>query len=123
MNTQETTQTPTQHVNGVDHASMQPGGDAYEALIAQIAALKAQNAQLSARKQAAISLKVSDKGAVSAYGLGRFPVTLYGEQWTRLLAEADKIREFITANADKLATKDSPKESGTRVDMATGQKQ
>lgn len=61
-----------------------------------------QSMQSAPRK---LTLKVSEKGAVSLYGTGRFPVTLYGTQWERLLNEADAIRAFLTANADKLATK------------------
>ena len=53
-----------------------------------------------------LSLKVSEKGAVSLYGMGRFPVTLYGGQWERLLAAAPQITAFLKANASLLATKD-----------------
>ena len=73
------------------------------ALLARIAALEAQLASASAPK--ALTLKVSEKGALSIYGLGRFPVTLYRGQWERLLAAADTIRAFMTANASLLATK------------------
>lgn len=52
-----------------------------------------------------ISVKVSTKGAVSVYGLQRFPVTLYAEQWERLLAKSDAINAFIEANRSRLATK------------------
>jgi len=52
-----------------------------------------------------VSLKVSENGGVSVYGLGRFPVTLYKEQWTKLLAMADEIRTFIKANEPKLKSK------------------
>ncbi|MGA3028959.1 MAG: hypothetical protein ABSF98_29830, partial [Bryobacteraceae bacterium] len=58
------------------------------------------------RKPGDFSLKVSEKGAVSVYGLGRFPVTLYQEQWLKLLDRADDIRAFITRNADKLKKKE-----------------
>ena len=51
-------------------------------------------------------MKVSEKGGLSVYGLGRFPVTLYKEQWTKLLAMADQIKEFIVENNDKLKTKE-----------------
>jgi hypothetical protein len=51
-------------------------------------------------------MKVSDKGAVSVYGMGRFPVTLYKEQWLRLLDIADEIRAFIAANEEKLKSKE-----------------
>lgn len=80
-------------------------------LLAEIERLKTANAELSARvqagkKTATITLKIAEKsGALSAYGLGRFPVTLYKEQWTRLLDKAEDIRNFITVNADRLATK------------------
>jgi hypothetical protein len=49
---------------------------------------------------------VSEKGGVSVYGLGRFPVTLYYEQWTRLLDASDKLREFLEENKDKLKLKE-----------------
>ena len=51
-------------------------------------------------------MKVSEKGGLSVYGLGRFPVTLYKEQWTRLLDMADDIRRFIAANEGKLKTRE-----------------
>ena len=53
-----------------------------------------------------MSLKVSEKGGLSVYGLGRFPVTLYKEQWIRLLAMADEIRNFIRENDSALKTKE-----------------
>lgn len=60
---------------------------------------------LASNAPKALSLKVSSKGALSIYGFGRFPVTLYRGQWERLLAAADTITAFITANAALLATK------------------
>lgn len=72
----------------------------------ELARLRDENAKLKDRAQRAISLKVSEKGGVSVYGLGRFPVTLYKEQWTRLLDMADDIRAFIRENESKLKTKD-----------------
>jgi hypothetical protein len=70
---------------------------------AELERLRAENESLKAgRTRAAVSLKVSEKGAVSLYGLGRFPVTLYKEQWERLLGEADQIRAFIAENESKL---------------------
>lgn len=78
-------------------------------LEAENALLKAKIAELSARKGKGvqtITCKVSAKGAVSVYGLGRWPVTLYGTQWVTLLDKAVAIREFIAANQSKLATKD-----------------
>jgi hypothetical protein len=67
--------------------------------------LLAEIARLKAAQQSSLKLKVSDKGAVSLYGLGRFPVTLYGGQWERLLAAKDEIESFIQANASQLSTK------------------
>jgi len=75
-----------------------------EALRAKLAAMEA--ALAVANKPKALSLKVSDKGALSIYGLGRFPVTLYRGQIERLLDHADAIRAFISANSALLATKD-----------------
>ena len=69
--------------------------------------LRAENEQL--KKVAASrggSLRVSEKGGVSVYGLGRFPVTLYKEQWTKLLDLADEIRSFIRENESKLKVKE-----------------
>jgi len=75
----------------------------------QIAAILAENNRLreQATKRNTLSFKVSDKGAVSVYGLSaRFPVTLYESQWERLLAVGDDLKAFIKANRDKLARKD-----------------
>ncbi|HEV3029822.1 MAG TPA: hypothetical protein VG457_19740, partial [Planctomycetota bacterium] len=67
--------------------------------------LKAENENLKARGSRGISLKVSEKGGVSVYGLGRFPVTLYKEQWVKLLDMSDDIRNFIKDNDSKLKAK------------------
>jgi hypothetical protein len=67
--------------------------------------LRAENAQLKRTANRGVSLKVSEKGGVSVYGLGRFPVTLYKEQWTKLLDMADDIRAFIRSNEASLKTK------------------
>ena len=67
--------------------------------------LKAENERLKSQRGRGASLKVSEKGGVSVYGLGRFPVTLYKEQWTKLLAMADEIREFIAEHEADLKTK------------------
>lgn len=64
-------------------------------------------AQLKNKNNRAITLKVSEKGAVSAYGLGRFPVTLYLSQWEKLLGEIENIKAFIAANRDKLTVKET----------------
>ena len=63
----------------------------------------------SLAKGGGVSFKVPEKGAVSVYGLGRFPVTLYLEQWEALLAHAAELREFIEANKSRLKTKDQPR--------------
>ncbi len=70
------------------------------ALQAELDALKAKNAALEAKaaKATTFTLKVSAKGAVSAYGLGRFPVTLYAGQWVKLLDQQNVIRDFISEN-------------------------
>ena len=78
-----------------------------EELQAEIARLKAENEALKQRRSSSVSIKVSEKGAVSVYGLGRFPVTLYQEQWQKLLAMSDQIREFIEENRSRLKVKES----------------
>lgn len=74
-------------------------------LKAELERLKAENEALKNKKTRSAFLKVSEKGAVSVYGLGRFPVTLYKEQWVRLLDMGDDIRSFIAENAEKLKSK------------------
>jgi hypothetical protein len=74
-------------------------------LKAEIERLRAENEALKQQKSRAVSLKVSDKGGVSLYGLGRFPVTLYKEQWTKVLEMAEDIKKFIKDNESKLKTK------------------
>jgi hypothetical protein len=64
-------------------------------LQAEVARLTAENSKLREARNAKLSLKVSEKGGLSCYGLGRFPVTLYAQQWTRLLDFAETIRAFI----------------------------
>ncbi|MCC6641546.1 MAG: hypothetical protein IT386_10335 [Deltaproteobacteria bacterium] len=73
---------------------------------AELERLRAENEALKRRTQRGVSLKVSEKGGVSVYGLGRFPVTLYKEQWSRLLDMADDIRVFIRENDAKLKAKE-----------------
>ena len=73
-------------------------------LKAEIERLKKENESLKGKPKG-LSLKVSQKGAVSVYGMGRFPVTLYKEQWLRLLDMADEIRTFIDENDSQLKTK------------------
>ena len=76
-----------------------------EEMKAELERLRAENERLKTRSGRGVSLKVSEKGGVSVYGLGRFPITLYKEQWTRLLDMADDIRGFIKENDAKLKTK------------------
>lgn len=73
---------------------------------AELERLRAENARLKTKEKGGISLKVSEKGAVSVYGMGRFPVTLYKEQWLRLLAATPEIEAFIRENDSKLKTKE-----------------
>ena len=79
---------------------------AEEDLRAELERLKAENATLKSRGAKGVSLRVSEKGGVSVYGLGRFPVTLYKEQWTKLLDMAEDIRSFIHEHNDELKTKE-----------------
>jgi hypothetical protein len=73
---------------------------------AELERLKAENQALKARGSKGVSMKVSEKGGVSIYGLGRFPVTLYQEQWLKLLELADDIRSFIKENEGRLKKKE-----------------
>ena len=68
---------------------------------------RALREQIELRKPGQLRLKVSEKGALSVYGLGRFPVTLYKEQWIRLLDYADEIRSFMKDNDRALKVKQS----------------
>jgi len=77
-----------------------------DAMKAELERLRAENETLKRRSQRAVSLKVSEKGGVSVYGLGRFPVTLYKEQWSKLLDMADEIRAFLRENDARLKTKE-----------------
>ena len=76
-----------------------------EDLKAELDRLRAENERLKQRSARAISLKVSEKGAVSLDGLGRFPVTLYKEQWNKVLDMAEDIRSFIKENESRLKSK------------------
>ena len=71
----------------------------------EVIRLQTENAELRKKASQGLSMKVSDKGGLSVYGLGRFPVTLYKEQWNRLLSLADHIREFIKENEAKLRSR------------------
>jgi len=76
-----------------------------EDMKAELERLRAENERLKKRSSRAISMKVSEKGGLSVYGLGRFPVTLYKEQWAKLIDMGDDIRAFIKENDSKLKTK------------------
>lgn len=79
-----------------------PGED----MQAELERLRAENEALKAKSKGSTSIRVSEKGGVSVYGLGRFPVTLYKEQWLKLLAMAEDIKRFIGENESRLKTKD-----------------
>jgi hypothetical protein len=78
-----------------------------EELQAEIERLRAENESLKKPTRGQMSLKVSEKGALSVYGLGRFPVTLYREQWEKLLGMGDEIRSFIQTHDTELKKKES----------------
>jgi hypothetical protein len=75
---------------------------------AEIERLRAENERLKTKKstEGSLSMKVSEKGALSIYGMGRFPVTLYKEQWLKLLGIADQIKKYIEENNSRLKTKE-----------------
>jgi len=75
-----------------------------EELLARIAELEKQ---AGGRKRGALEFRVGEKGGVSVYGLGRFPVTLYYEQWIRLLDAAQNLRAFLEENKHRLKLKDT----------------
>jgi hypothetical protein len=75
----------------------------YEEMKARLAELEKQAAT---KRSGALEFRVSEKGGVSVYGLGRFPVTLYYEQWTRLLDQAGELRSFLDENKAKLKLKE-----------------
>ena len=77
-----------------------------EEMKAEIERLRAENESLKKPVRGQLALKVSEKGALSVYGMGRFPVTLYREQWEKLLAMADSIRQFIQDNDSALKKKE-----------------
>ena len=73
---------------------------------AELERLRAENERLKKAGSGRLAMKVSEKGALSIYGMGRFPVTLYKEQWLRLLSMADDIKAFIAANEQQLKAKE-----------------
>ena len=87
-----------------------------EELMAKLASLEAENARIKAEAAAraanrALSCKVSDKGGLSVYGMGRFPVTLYVEQWERLFKNSEMIKAFIKANSSQFKLKGEEREA------------
>ena len=77
-----------------------------EAMREELERLRAENTALKKTSAKGISMKVSEKGGLSIYGLGRFPITLYKEQWSKLLDMADDIRAFLKANDAQLKAKE-----------------
>lgn len=77
----------------------------------KLARLEAENRalkeQVEQRRSGQLRLKISEKGGLSVYGLGRFPVTLYKEQWIRLLEQTEEIKEFLKENDQQLKVKQS----------------
>jgi hypothetical protein len=78
-----------------------------EDMKAELERLRVENEQLKSQRTRAVTLKVSEKGGLSVYGMGRFPVTLYKEQWIKLLDMADEIRAFIREHDGELKAKGS----------------
>lgn len=79
-----------------------------EDMKAELARLRAENEALKNKtpSKGTLSMKVSEKGALSIYGMGRFPVTLYKEQWIKLLSITEDIKKFISDNDERLKTKE-----------------
>ena len=75
-------------------------------LKAELERLRAENEALKNKSQRAVHMKVSEKGGLSVYGLGRFPVTLYKEQWQKLIGMADEIRDFLRDHDRELKAKE-----------------
>lgn len=91
-----------------NHAPMTP-----EFMAQEIARLKAENAKLTQTKaDQGLGMKVSEKGALSVYGLGRFPITLYKGQWVKLLAKAEAIAKFIKEHDAQLVEKTKEEKAG-----------
>lgn len=79
-----------------------------EDMKAELERLRAENEALKNKKSnsGALSMKVSEKGALSVYGMGRFPVTLYKEQWLKLLSISEDLKKFIAENDSRLKNKE-----------------
>jgi len=85
------------------HGEAHMAEPSYEEMKARLAELEKQ---VATKRTGSLEFRVSEKGGVSVYGLGRFPVTLYFEQWTRLLDQADQLRAFLDENKSKLKLKE-----------------
>jgi hypothetical protein len=77
-----------------------------EEMKAELERLRSENSALKKGVATGITMKVSEKGGLSVYGMGRFPITLYKEQWLKLMDMSDAMRAFIEANDSLLKTKD-----------------
>ena len=77
-----------------------------EEMKAELDRLRSENSALKKGDATGITMKVSEKGGLSVYGMGRFPITLYKEQWLKLMDMSDAMRAFISANDSLLKTKD-----------------
>jgi len=99
---------PAGTVRGILDRENVPGEESMsdDAMKAELERLRQENAALKRGASAGLRMKVSEKGALSIYGMGRFPVTLYKEQWLKLFDMADDIRAFIAANETQLKAKD-----------------
>ncbi len=84
---------------------------------AELEALKAENAKLKAQRVARVTLKVSEKGCLSVYGLGRFPVTLYPNQWEKLLSDemTKTIKDFMVEHKSEMSWEKPPQEKPTQA--------
>ena len=89
----------------MDHRAKLAAMSENEDLQAELERLRAENETLKAEKKQGVSLKVSQKGAVSLYGIRRFPVTFYADEWDTILGMSDEIKRFIQENQDSLKKK------------------
>lgn len=99
------------HQTPVANIIMADSNMSMEEMMAEMARLKMENANLKKKTGGgALKMKVSQKGAVSVYGLNKLPVTLYAEQWAKIFSETDNIKKFIADNAEFLQHKCQEKE-------------
>lgn len=89
-----------------------------EEMLAELAKLKAENEALKASQTRGTSLKVGESGAVSVYGLQRFPVSLHADQWAKVFAMREQIEAFIVANAEEIATKSDQRKAAKEAEKA-----